>query len=220
MEKRFLSMACADIALRYAEGMAADLPDDVTVDPSAAVAVVGYAAKFNSRSELMIDDKGRKFVEVIDPGAFDAVLGDDVVALFNHDPSMVLARSSAGSLRLSVDAVGLRYEFDIADDDCSELVAAYINDGRVRQSSFAFIVAPDGDSFEKLADGIILRRVQRIARLLDVSPVTYPAYSDATVALRAQAFEAAEQAESAAEAARIKTASAHRAREIELQRLR
>lgn len=216
MEKRFLSAACEGLSLRFAEGMLGELPDDVTVDVSAAEAIVGYAAKFNTRSELLIDKDGRKFVEVIAPGAFDDVLGDDVLALFNHDASMILARSSAGSLRLSVDDIGLRYEFDIADDDCSEQVAAYINDGRVRQSSFGFIVAPGGDTFEKLPDGIILRTVKRIVRLLDVSPVTYPAYADATVGLRAQAFDDAERAEAAAHADAINRAALRRRRELEL----
>jgi uncharacterized protein len=209
MDKRFLSPACTGIELRFAKTGEDD--DDVKVDISAADAVVGYAAKFNVRSEPLGD-----FVETILPGAFDDVLGDDVVALFNHDPNQVLARSSAGSLRLSVDEVGLRYEFDLADDDCSELVAKYINDGRVKQSSFAFTVAPGGDRWERQADGSVLRTIAKFNRLYDVSPVTYPAYPDATVKLRTLAFEEASKALDEAAAALLRRMADVRRRELEL----
>lgn len=56
--------------------------------------IIGYASVFNSRSELIFGS----FREVIKPGAFDDVLGDDVRALFNHDPNFILGRSSAGTL--------------------------------------------------------------------------------------------------------------------------
>lgn len=213
-EKRFLSPLCQGIELRFANDPA--LTDGVRTDISAAEGVVGYAAKFNVRSE----DMG--FVEVIATGAFDDVLGDDVVALFNHDPNQPLARTSAGTLRLSIDETGLRYEFDLADDECSKRVAAFINDGRVTASSFAFTVAMDGDRWEREPNGTIKRTILKMARLYDVSPVTYPAYPDASVALRAEVvaqgkatlaeFEAAEKAEIEARAQR-------RARELELAQL-
>jgi HK97 family phage prohead protease len=211
MEKRFLSPLCHGIELRFA-----DPGDDVRVDASAADGVVGYAAKFEVRSE----DMG--FVEVIARGAFDDVLGDDVVALFNHDPNQPLARTIAGTLRLSVDDVGLRYEFDLADDECSKRVAAFINDGRVNASSFAFTVAIDGDRWEREADGTIKRTILKVGRLYDVSPVTYPAYPDATVALRAEVASngmAALAAFEAAEKAAVEARARRRARELELARL-
>lgn len=211
MEKRYQSAACTGIELRFAAGLA----DDVKVDISAAEAVAGYAAKFNVRSDPL-----GGFVEIIEPGAFDDVLGNDVVALFNHDPSQVLARSSAGSLKLSIDETGLRYEFALADDECSRRVAAFINDGRVRQSSFAFDVASGGDRWERQADGSVLRTITKFSRLYDVSPVTYPAYPDATVALRSAAFEEAVKAGNAAQLADVQVRANHRRRELELNRPR
>ena len=207
MDKRFLSAVTSGIELRFADGMA----DDVKIDISAADGIVGYAAKFNVRSEPLGD-----FIEIIEPGAFDDVLGDDVVALFNHDPSQVLARTSAGSLRLAVDEVGLRYEFDLADDDVSEQVAKYINDGRVTQSSFAFDVASGGDRWERQPDGSILRTITKFRRLYDVSPVTYPAYPDATVKLRALAFEEASKNLEAAAGELLQRIHNTRRRELEL----
>ena len=58
-----------------------------------------YGSVFDCRSELIFGS----FREIIRPGAFDDVLGDDVRALFNHDPNFILGRSAAGALNLSVD---------------------------------------------------------------------------------------------------------------------
>ena len=55
--------------------------------------VRGYAAKFQTDSLIMENRSGTSFVEIISPGAFDNVLNDDVRALVNHDPNLVLARS-------------------------------------------------------------------------------------------------------------------------------
>lgn len=212
MEKRFLSATCPGLELRFAVGA------ETKIDISAAEAVMGYAAKFGVRSMVMPDKNGRAFVEVVEPGAFDDVLGDDVIALFNHDPSLPLARSSAGTLRLSVDQVGLKYDFDLAPDETSRRVAAYIGDGRVSQSSFGFIVAEGGDRWEKQADGVILRSISKIGRLLDVSPVTYAAYSEASVALRSEAFAAVSLDADLKAAAERRTRAEARRRELELLR--
>jgi HK97 family phage prohead protease len=80
--------------------------------------VTGYAAVFHRN-----DDPGtqyslaKDFVERIAPSAFNRALADkhDARALFNHDPNHVLGRVGAGTLRLSVDNVGLRYEIDLPD---------------------------------------------------------------------------------------------------------
>ncbi|HCN9169717.1 TPA: HK97 family phage prohead protease, partial [Escherichia coli] len=64
--------------------------------------IIGYGSVFDCRSELIFGS----FREIIRPGAFDDVLGDDVRALFNHDPNFILGRSAAGTLNLSVDERG------------------------------------------------------------------------------------------------------------------
>ena len=62
--------------------------------------VVGYGAVFNSQS----NDLGG-FREFIAPGAFDGRLEDDVRFLVNHDANLILARTTNGTLRLSVDEI-------------------------------------------------------------------------------------------------------------------
>lgn len=138
--------------------------------------VAGYAAVFNAPSE----DMG--FVEFIAPGAFTQCLGDDVRCLFNHDPNLLLARTSSGTLRLSQDDRGLRYEFEVPDTTFGRDFHTMVQRGDVSQSSFGFSVS--ADEWAEQPDGKWHRTITQVGRLFDVSPVTYPAYPDTEVALR------------------------------------
>lgn len=140
--------------------------------------IIGYGAVFESRSENL-----GGFTEVIAKGAFDEVLKNDVRALFNHDPNFVLGRSSSGTLRLSVDDYGLRYEIDAPQTQTvRDLVLEPMARGDITGSSFGFSV--EQDKWSEGEDGAITRSIEKISRLLDVSPVTYPAYPETDVALR------------------------------------
>ena len=151
--------------------------------------VFGYAAKFNSRSENLGSDS-HQFFEVLQPSAFDDVMNDDVRALFNHESSAILARSKngVGSLQIGIDATGLWYEFEAPDTQVGRDLMTSIKRGDVDQSSFSFTVGKDGQEWTETRDGdgptIFTRTIKKVSRLYDVSPVTYPAYPDATVALR------------------------------------
>lgn len=151
--------------------------------------VFGYAAKFNSLSENLGTQR-MQFREIIQPGAFDDVLKNDVRALLNHDPNFVLARSKGGhgTLRLGTDETGLWYEFEAPDTQAGRDLLESLRRGDVDQSSFSFTVDRDGEDWEERQEGdgpvIATRTIKRVSRLYDVSPVTFPAYSDATVALR------------------------------------
>jgi HK97 family phage prohead protease len=150
--------------------------------------VFGYAAKFNSESQNL-GDANYQFYEVIEPGAFDGVLNDDVRALFNHEPDNILARSKdgKGTLRLSVDEIGLRYEFEAPDTQAGRDLMVSLERGDIDQSSFGFSVDKDGQRWEEVRDGdmvIVKRSITKFSRLFDVSPVTYPAYLNSEVSLR------------------------------------
>jgi HK97 family phage prohead protease len=136
--------------------------------------VVGHAAVFNSLSE----DLGG-FREKIMPGAFDDVLKNDVRAYFNHDPNFLLGRTSAGTLRLSVDEKGLRYELDVPNTTAGRDLKENLRLGNITQSSFAFTIGRDGDSWERNEDGADIRIINKVNRLYDVSPVSLPAYPSA-----------------------------------------
>ncbi|MFP1742510.1 HK97 family phage prohead protease [Lonsdalea quercina] len=142
--------------------------------------ILGYGSVFNSRSEPLWG-----FREVIKPGAFDDVLTDDVRGLFNHDPNFILGRSAAGTLSLSVDERGLRYDITAPETQTiRDLVLEPMRRGDVNQSSFAFRVARDGEHWYEDEEGIVIREISRFSRLFDVSPVTYPAYQEADSGVR------------------------------------
>ena len=151
--------------------------------------VVGYAAKFGVNS-LDLGD----FIERIDPGAFGIVAERrgrkkplETRALWNHDPNYPLARYP-GTLKLSVDDVGLRYEFPVPGTSYGRDLAANIQAGIVRGSSFSFTVPSGGDSWA-VEDGRSVRTIQRVDSLLDVSPTTFPAYPDTDVKVAQRSFD-------------------------------
>lgn len=156
------------------------------------VVIRGYAALFQSDSQ----DLGG-FVERILPGAFDGVMkrGTDVVALYNHEPMFLLGRESAGTLRLSVDERGLRYEID-APESRADVVEA-IERGDVRGSSFAFKVKGQGERWSKMGDGRQLREIVDFDGLFDVGPVLRPAYPATETFVSRRALEIARNETSA-----------------------
>jgi uncharacterized protein len=149
--------------------------------------VTGVAARFNSRSENLGSADSPLF-EVISPGAFDGVLNDDIVAAYNHDESLILARSinGKGTLRLWVDDVGLNYEFTAPETTAGNDLLESLKRGDISSSSFAFSIAEGGDSFSQEPDLGILRTITKVARLYDVSPVVRPAYQATGVSARSQ----------------------------------
>ena len=138
--------------------------------------VVGYGSVFNSLSNNL-----GGFREIISPRAFEGRLEDDVRFLFNHDANLVLARTTNNTLRLRVDEKGLRYEAVMPNTSTARDLMELMNNGTINQSSFAFVV--EDDEWEQTSDGTV-RTINKVSRLYDVSAVTYPAYEDATVALR------------------------------------
>ena len=139
--------------------------------------IAGHAAKFDVLSE----DLGG-FRERIAPGAFaKSIQGSDIRALWNHDANIVLGRNKAGTLRLSEDSAGLFYECDAPDTQLvRDMVLSPIERGDVNQCSFGFYTI--ADKWAKI-DGEWVRSLLE-AELLDVSPVTYPAYAQTDVAVR------------------------------------
>lgn len=141
----------------------------------------GYAAVYNSDSEWM-----GGFYEQIEAGAFDSVLENDVRAYFNHDENLLLGRVSSGTLRIGTDKRGLFYEVDLPNTSYANDLVELMKRGDVNQSSFAFLI--EKDRWEQ-RDGITYRIIEKVSRLLDVSPVAQPAYPDATSELKTRDLE-------------------------------
>lgn len=140
----------------------------------------GYAAVFDRNSENL-----GGFIEQVDPQFFNKAQGlgwPAVVCRFNHRDEYMLGATYSKTLRLSKDNTGLNYEVDLPE--CRNDVLEYVGRGDIRSSSFAFQCYEDewrtGDG------GYPIRRLMS-GKLIDVAPVTVPAYPDATVGLRSLA---------------------------------
>jgi HK97 family phage prohead protease len=169
--------------------------------------IVGYAARFGVRSLLLGD-----FYERIDPAAFSIVSERrgrkkklETRALFNHDSNYPLARYPR-TLSLTVDDVGLRYEFPVPDSTYGRDLANNIRDGIVLGSSFAFTVAPGGDAWA-IEDGQSVRTIRSVDSLLDVGPCTYPAYGDGGLEVAQRSLEQFRQQREAVVAKRVQSAA-------------
>lgn len=157
--------------------------------------IAGYAAVFydptNADTEYELWEGA---YERIMRTAFDAALRekDDVRGLFNHSVDSVLGRLSAGTLRLSVDTVGLAYEIDPPPTSDGKDVVELLRRGDIDGSSFSFLIYSGKRgrvtwTEEKLADGTV-REVREIhdLELIDVGPVTFPAYAATVAGLRSE----------------------------------
>jgi HK97 family phage prohead protease len=140
--------------------------------------IMGYAARFNKWSE----DLGG-FREKIAPGAFDnALKTSDVRALKNHDPNLILGRTSSGTLSLVCNRKGLSFTIDTPNTSTGNDTVEEIRRKDITGCSFAFTTAEDDWRYNK--DGSVERTIIEVRDLFDVGPVTYPAYPDTSVAAR------------------------------------
>ena len=140
----------------------------------------GYAAVFDSWSE----DLGG-FRERIARGAFKNAIerGDDVRALINHDPNLVIGRTTAGTARLSEDEHGLRFEIDAPDVTYARDLRENMRCGNISQCSFSMVV--DRETWTDVRDGLSERTIEDV-HLYDISIVTYPAYQATSAAARSK----------------------------------
>ena len=137
----------------------------------------GYAAVFDGTATV-----GGGY-ERIGPKAFDEVLERaDPRALINHNPSLVLGRRSAGTLRLSVDSRGLAFSVDLPDTTYARDLRELVERGDLAGASFGFV--PGDDEITRAPDGKQVRTHTNLKGLIDVSAVTYPAYEGTSLELR------------------------------------
>lgn len=179
------------------------------------IVLTGYASVF-----YRAQDPGTEYplwddlVERIMPGAFDRALReDDVRALFNHDPSIVLGRTTSKTTVLTVDDTGLRYEIALPDTNQARDLAALIERGDITGSSFAFVTERATWVEEENRS---IRQIEAV-RLYDVGPVTYPAYKATTTGVRSEHDDVRRELEAFRAGRRLEADRvAMRAREVEL----
>jgi HK97 family phage prohead protease len=143
--------------------------------------IVGHAAVFDKLSDSIMG-----FREKIAPGAFARSIKKkaDVRALWNHDPNYVLGRTKSKTLKLKEDDVGLAIEIMPPDTQWANDLVTTIERGDVDQMSFGFVVVKESWE-ENVKKGESTRTLEEVD-LYDVSPVTFPAYPQTDVAVRAK----------------------------------
>lgn len=146
----------------------------------------GRAVPYGPASQTLWDWEFGQFIERFDRGAFAESLarGDDVLGRFEHEGGLqLLGRTGNGTVLLEDREDGLYYEIDPPDTSAGRDVVVLVRRGDVWGSSFAFTVPEGGDTWRRVSDLLWERTVHR-ANLVDVAPVTSPAYLDTSTAVR------------------------------------
>jgi len=142
--------------------------------------IEGHASVFDSWSETL--GGIFPFKEKVRAGAFKkSIEKDDIRALFNHDPNYVLGRNKSGTLELREDEHGLFVKIQPPDTSWAKDLTVSISRGDISQMSFGFVVLKDEWRTESNTD---IRELMEV-KLYDVSPVTFPAYTQTDVGVRA-----------------------------------
>lgn len=163
-------------------------PVELRANADKPTQIGGHAAVFYNAADpgtefVLMRERDYDVVERIMPGAFDAVLAQDVRCLYDHESDQLLGRTKSGTMRLAVDSAGLRYECDLPDTALARDLTALIARGDVSGSSFAFSLADGGAHW--LTEGRReIRVITKVEALYDVGPVTYPAYEATTTGTR------------------------------------
>lgn len=141
-----------------------------------AVAIDGYAAVFNSKTNI-----GGWFDEVIEPGAFSRSLSDngDIRALFNHNWDNVLGRTKSQTLELKEDEKGLNFKVELPDTSVARDLTISMERGDINQCSFGFFITDEEQNYNVEP---ALRTIKEV-ELFEISIVSIPAYDDTEASL-------------------------------------
>ena len=151
--------------------------DFTTRDDDGKLSIEGYFAVFDSIYEI-----APNMTESIAHGAFDNTLSDDVRCLINHDTTLVLGRTKAGTLQLRTDNRGLWGHVDINPNDVDAMnLYNRVARGDVDQCSFGFDIIDEETEFRD--DGAVHWTIKEV-KLYEVSPCTFPAYEETNIAAR------------------------------------
>lgn len=160
-----------------------DLAAFSTREADGEIYIEGYFAVFDSAYEMF---EGAS--ETIKPGAFSGCLHQDTRALINHDTTLVLGRTTSGTLTLKEDERGLwgSVRINRSDTDAMNLYAR-VQRGDVDQCSFGFGI--EKETFIDLGNGKVRWEIEKVNPLYEVSVCTFPAYEDTSVSARKKDYE-------------------------------
>ncbi|MGK4152042.1 HK97 family phage prohead protease [Kurthia gibsonii] len=152
---------------------------EIREDDEGKRTLTGYAIKWEMKSVTM---GWRRFREQFKRGAFtESLTNEDQLALWSHDTSKVLGRTKNGTLRLFEDEIGLRFELDLLDTTLGDDAYKTIKRGDVDGVSFGFSMLKQ--EWDEADPDNVIRTITK-AKLLEISPVAFPAYPDSEVSAR------------------------------------
>ena len=171
----------------------------------------GRPIVFGQRTDLGFYD------EIIEAGALDTTDLKDVRFLVNHNTDMIpLARSrnntENSTMQMSVDAdgMGIRVDLDTENNADARSLYSAVSRGDITGMSFMFVV--DKDSWDDIDTEHPTRHVRSIRQVMEVSAVTFPAYSQTSIQARGIA-DALDSAKASLESERAKVAELKLAKE-------
>ena len=143
----------------------------------------GRPIVYNQRTDLGFYD------EIIESGALDETDLKDVRFLVNHNTSMIpLARSrnnnENSTMQLIPDSEGMRIRVNLDTENNSDARSLYSAVGRGDITGMSFMFSVDKDAWDDAESNHPTRRVRSIKRVLEVSAVTFPAYSQTSIQTR------------------------------------
>jgi HK97 family phage prohead protease len=147
--------------------------------PDGSRTISGYAIRYNEPSL----DMG--FTEIVAPGAVTDSLkqSPSVLCLRDHDPTLLMGRTTAKTLSLTEDANGLRFVCKLPNTTQANDLAESIERGDLDGVSFGFNVPSGGDKWASDSKGNVTRTLLKI-NLSEISPCSFPAYPSTSVSIR------------------------------------
>ena len=137
--------------------------------------ISGVAAAFNQPSI-----KG-DFTEYVDQNALNNVDLSQVLLLYAHDFSNILARADAGTLQTSIQPDGLHFNAQLPDTQLGHDTYTNILNGNIKGMSFGFKIAPGGDSWSVNSQGNTIHTINKIDQVFELSLTPIPAYTETSV---------------------------------------
>ncbi|MBI6596898.1 MULTISPECIES: phage major capsid protein [Lacticaseibacillus] len=145
------------------------------VESNQNMAISGIATVFNQPSI-----KG-DFTEYIDRNALNGVDLSNVLLLYSHDFSNILARADANTLQTSIQPDGLHFNAQLPDTQLGHDTYTNILNGNIKGMSFGFTIAPDGDSWSVNSQGNTIHTIHQIDQVFELSLTPIPAYTETSV---------------------------------------
>lgn len=145
--------------------------------------IEGYAIVFGVESRLIVDWYDA-FREIISKDAItqEDLDGSDIKMTLWHNREKLLARANKGegTLTLSVDDTGVKYSFEAPETPDGETAVQLVKRGDIAGASFTFWTTEENCSYKEADDGAIVRTVNKINEVYEMTLASDPAYPQTT----------------------------------------